>query len=185
MSKRDTFVLKASYFSAFRHKLNFEQKGRLLEAIYAYHLGEDYQPLLNDAAVIIHTRLFIMRRRRHTAHLNDHTAVFFGSRYHAVNKRIDHSRRQDGKINIDLLYTKLLNQDANPSYPDGVTVYLFKNNEVLKQQYFGPSTTQEVTGDLSTYGVSVNAGKTIDLSANIDVVIVFTVGKNTSPKPFG
>jgi len=51
MSKRDTFVLKASYFSAFRHKLNFEQKGRLLEAIYAYHLGEDYQPLLNDAAV--------------------------------------------------------------------------------------------------------------------------------------
>lgn len=50
-SKRDTFVLKASYFSAFRHKLNFEQKGRLLEAIYAYHLGEDYQPLLNDAAV--------------------------------------------------------------------------------------------------------------------------------------
>lgn len=51
MSKRDTFVLKASYFSAFRHKLNFEQKGRLLEAIYAYHLGEDYQSLLNDAAV--------------------------------------------------------------------------------------------------------------------------------------
>ena len=50
-SKRDTFVLKASYFSAFRHKLNFEQKGRLLEAIYAYHLGEDYQSLLNDAAV--------------------------------------------------------------------------------------------------------------------------------------
>ncbi len=70
---------------------------------------------------------------------------------------------EDGKINIDLLYTKLLNQDANPSYPDGVTVYLFKNNEVLKQQYFGPSTTQEVTGDLSTYGVSVNAGDCITM----------------------
>ena len=70
---------------------------------------------------------------------------------------------EDGKINIDLLYTKLKNEDKNPSYPDGVTVYLMKNGTVLKKQYFAALTDREVTGDLSTYGVNVKKGDCITM----------------------
>ena len=48
-------------------------------------------------------------------------------------------------INIDLEYTKLRNEDSNPSWPDGVTVYLMKNNTVLKKQYFAPRRDAEMT----------------------------------------
>ena len=70
---------------------------------------------------------------------------------------------QTGVINIDLLYTKLKNEDANPDYPDGVTVYLYHNRELLKERYFPPLTDYEDTGDLSTYGVSVEQGDTITM----------------------
>ncbi|MDO4416058.1 MAG: hypothetical protein Q4C20_13365, partial [Erysipelotrichaceae bacterium] len=70
---------------------------------------------------------------------------------------------ETGRINIDLLYTKLKNEDGNPSWPDGVTVYLMKNGTVLKQQYFAPLTDREVTGDLSTYGVAVSKGDCISM----------------------
>ncbi len=70
---------------------------------------------------------------------------------------------ETGVINIDLLYKKLLNEDANPSWPDGVTVLLMKNGTVLKEQYFAPRTDVVVTGDLSVYGVPVNKGDCITM----------------------
>ena len=70
---------------------------------------------------------------------------------------------QNGKINIDLEYTKLKNEDANPSWPDGVTVYLMKNNTVLKKQYFPPRRDKEVTKSLAINGVSVKKGDAITM----------------------
>ena len=70
---------------------------------------------------------------------------------------------ENGKINIDLEYTKLLNMDANPSFPDGVTVYLMKNGKVLRKEYFAPRTDKEVTKSLSIDGVSVKKGDAITM----------------------
>ena len=70
---------------------------------------------------------------------------------------------ETGVVNIDLIYKKLLNEDANPSWPDGVTVLLMKNGTVLKEQYFAPRTDAVVTGDLSVYGVPVNKGDCITM----------------------
>ena len=70
---------------------------------------------------------------------------------------------QNGRINIDLEYTKLKNEDANPSWPDGVTVYLFHNSKVLKQLSFQPYTDREVTGSLSVNALSVKAGDVITM----------------------
>ena len=38
---------------------------------------------------------------------------------------------QNGRINVDLEYTKLKNEDANPSWPDGVTVKIWHNGKQL------------------------------------------------------
>ena len=38
---------------------------------------------------------------------------------------------ESGRINIDLEYTKLLNEDANPNWPDGVTVKIWRNSKVI------------------------------------------------------
>ncbi len=70
---------------------------------------------------------------------------------------------QTGPVDISLTYTKLKNEDANPDWPDGVTVYLKKNNEILKQQDFEPLTDKEVTKDLSVEGVNVKAGDCLTL----------------------
>ena len=70
---------------------------------------------------------------------------------------------QNGRINIDLEYTKLKNEDANPSWPDGVTVYLFHNSKILKQLSFQPYTDREVTGSLSVNALSVKAGDVITM----------------------
>ncbi|MBR6378188.1 MAG: FIVAR domain-containing protein, partial [Oscillospiraceae bacterium] len=70
---------------------------------------------------------------------------------------------QSGRINIDLEYTKLKNEDANPSWPDGVTVYLMKNGTVLRKVYFAPLTNQEVTKSLSVENLSVNKGDCITM----------------------
>ena len=70
---------------------------------------------------------------------------------------------ENGKINIDLEYTKLKNEDSNPSWPDGVTVYLMKNNTVLKKQYFAPRRDAEVTKSLAIDGVSVKKGDAITM----------------------
>ena len=47
----DTFILKKSHYAAFRNKLNNTQKGHLLDAIYCFHIGEDYKQHLKDAAL--------------------------------------------------------------------------------------------------------------------------------------
>ena len=70
---------------------------------------------------------------------------------------------ETGRINIDLEYTKLKNEDANPAWPDGVTVLLMKNGQVLRQQYFAPRTDVEVTGSLAIDNVSVNKGDCITM----------------------
>ena len=70
---------------------------------------------------------------------------------------------QNGRINIDLEYTKLKNEDANPSWPDGVTVYLMHNNEVLRKVYFPPYTDREQTASLAVDGVSVKKGDCITM----------------------
>lgn len=48
---KDTFLLNAKHYSAFRNRLSTEQKGHLLDAIYCRHLGEDYTQHLTDDVV--------------------------------------------------------------------------------------------------------------------------------------
>ncbi len=70
---------------------------------------------------------------------------------------------QNGKIDILASYTKLKNEDKNPDWPDGVTVYLMKNDEVLKQEGFEPLVDSETTKDLSVEGLEVHEGDCITL----------------------
>ncbi|WP_026650789.1 hypothetical protein [Butyrivibrio proteoclasticus] len=70
---------------------------------------------------------------------------------------------QDGTIDIMASYTKLKNEDKNPDWPDGVTVYLYKNKEVLRKEEFAPLVDEEVTKDLTVEGLSVKAGDCITL----------------------
>lgn len=70
---------------------------------------------------------------------------------------------QDGKIDIMASYTKLLNEDKNPDWPDGVTVYLFKNDEELDKEEFKPLTDEKVTEKFYEEGVEVKEGDTITL----------------------
>ena len=69
----------------------------------------------------------------------------------------------DGSIDVLASYTKHKNEDKNPGYPDGVTVYLFKNNEVLRKEDFDPVVDEEVTKDMSVYDVDVHRGDRITL----------------------
>lgn len=70
---------------------------------------------------------------------------------------------EDGYIDILASYSKLKNEDKNPDWPDGVTVYLFKNNEVLKKEDFAPLVDSVVTKDLSVEGLQVRKGDCITL----------------------
>ena len=70
---------------------------------------------------------------------------------------------KDGTVDITADYTKLKNEDKNPSWPDGVTVYLMKNGQVLKRADFDPLTDREVTKDLSVSGLAVKAGDTLTM----------------------
>ena len=70
---------------------------------------------------------------------------------------------KEGKIDIYATYTKLLNEDKNPDWPDGVTVYLYKNKDVLKKEDFAPLTSEKVTKDFTVKGLDVRPGDCITL----------------------
>ena len=84
---------------------------------------------------------------------------------------------EDGRINIDLEYTKLLNQDANPDWPDGVTVYLMKNGTVLRKEYFAPRTDREITKYLGMDNVSVSKGDAITMIVDPGANAAYDGGK--------
>ncbi|MBR4163168.1 MAG: hypothetical protein IKR11_06570, partial [Solobacterium sp.] len=84
---------------------------------------------------------------------------------------------ETGKINIDLQYTKLKNEDANPAWPDGVTVLLMKNGTVLRSEYFAPLTDREATKDLSINGVNVNKGDAITMIVDPGANAAYDGGK--------
>ncbi|SHJ00217.1 hypothetical protein [Pseudobutyrivibrio xylanivorans] len=50
---------------------------------------------------------------------------------------------KDGKVNVSLTYVKSVNGDKNPSYPDGVTVYAYKGDEMLGRYDVDVSTETE------------------------------------------
>ena len=86
---------------------------------------------------------------------------------------------QDGKVNIYADYLKLKNEDKNPSWPDGVTVYLMHNNEVLRTADFEPLVNEEVKKDLSVQGVDVKAGDTLTLMVDGRENTAYDGGKYT------
>ena len=73
---------------------------------------------------------------------------------------------KDGKINVFLNYTKLKNEDKNPSWPDGVDVTLLHNGKVLKKAAFAPEVNKEVTKDLSVSSLPVKKGDFITMVVN-------------------
>ncbi|MDE7258062.1 MAG: hypothetical protein K2N77_02310, partial [Lachnospiraceae bacterium] len=72
---------------------------------------------------------------------------------------------RDGKIDIYADYTKLKNEDKNPSWPDGTDVTIFHNGNVLTSHYFEPS-LEEVNVDMSVFGVEVKKGDYITMLVN-------------------
>ena len=50
---------------------------------------------------------------------------------------------QDGAVNVAVTYLKNVNGDANPSYPDGVQLMVYKNEELLKFEIVNISTETE------------------------------------------
>ena len=70
---------------------------------------------------------------------------------------------EEGCIDILADYTKHKNEDKNPDWPDGVDVYLFKNDKVLKKEQFAPVVGSEVKKDLSVNGLYVKPGDCISL----------------------
>ncbi|MDE7131917.1 MAG: hypothetical protein K2O65_08995, partial [Lachnospiraceae bacterium] len=72
---------------------------------------------------------------------------------------------RNGKIDIYADYTKLKNEDKNPSWPDGTDVTIFHNGNVLTSHYFEPS-QEEVTVDMSVFGVEVKKGDYITMLVN-------------------
>ncbi|MBQ7148682.1 MAG: hypothetical protein IJR96_08015 [Pseudobutyrivibrio sp.] len=86
---------------------------------------------------------------------------------------------KDGKINIESTYSKLLNEDKNPAWPDGVIVYLMKNNEILNKAEFEPLTDKVVTKDLSVSGIEVKAGDAITLLVDGKENTAYDGGKYT------
>ena len=48
---RDTFLLDTKHYAAIKDGLNLEQKGQLLDAIFTYHIGEDYKEHIQDPTV--------------------------------------------------------------------------------------------------------------------------------------
>ena len=73
---------------------------------------------------------------------------------------------KDGKINVFLNYTKLKNEDKNPSWPDGVDVTLLHNGKVLKYEGFEPDVNNEVSKDMSVSNLSVKKGDFITMIVN-------------------
>ncbi|MDO4520659.1 MAG: hypothetical protein Q4B44_03360, partial [Erysipelotrichaceae bacterium] len=50
---------------------------------------------------------------------------------------------QNGKVDVTVAYVKNVNGDANPSYPDGVQLLVYKGNELQKLEIVPISTTEE------------------------------------------
>ncbi len=73
---------------------------------------------------------------------------------------------QDGDIGIDAAYTKLKNEDKNPSWPDGTRVTIYHNNTKLVQEEFEPNVNKEITKDLSVKSVRVSKGDYITMVVN-------------------
>ncbi|MBE5920713.1 MAG: hypothetical protein E7272_12850 [Pseudobutyrivibrio ruminis] len=70
---------------------------------------------------------------------------------------------QEGSVDVMADYTKHKNEDKNLDWPDGVDVYIFKNDKVLKKESFAPVVGREVNKDLSVNGLMVKPGDCITL----------------------
>ena len=70
---------------------------------------------------------------------------------------------REGSVDVLADYTKHKNEDKNPSWPDGVDVYIFKNDKQIKKESFAPVVGREVTKDLSVNGLMVKPGDCITL----------------------
>lgn len=73
---------------------------------------------------------------------------------------------QNGTIKIDAAYTKLKNEDKNPSWPDGTRVTLYHNNTVLVSEDFPADTKKEITKRLDVEKVEVAANDYITMVIN-------------------
>ncbi len=70
---------------------------------------------------------------------------------------------EEGSVDVLADYTKHKNEDKNPDWPDGVDVYIFKNDKQIKKESFAPVVGREVTKDLSVNGLMVKPGDCISL----------------------
>lgn len=73
---------------------------------------------------------------------------------------------QDGRIRVNASYTKMKNEDKNPSWPDGTRVSLYHGHKLLKQEIFAPDTGKEITKRMDVSELSVKKGDYITMVIN-------------------
>ncbi len=73
---------------------------------------------------------------------------------------------QDGVVDVYVDYTKLLNEDANPSWPDGTVVTLMHNSSVIATKSFEPNTKEEIKESIEALDLSVKKGDYITVLVN-------------------
>ena len=62
---------------------------------------------------------------------------------------------KDGKVDVKVTYVKNVNGDANPSYPDGVQLLVYKGSELLELKGVPISTTEENLCEIKIDGLEV------------------------------
>ena len=67
----------------------------------------------------------------------------------------------NGSVNVLLTYVKNVNGDANPGYPDGVQLLVYKGSELLKLENVAISTTEELLTQIRLDAVDVLEGESL------------------------
>ena len=70
-----------------------------------------------------------------------------------------------GKVNVQLTYVKNANKDKNPSYPDGVTLYVYKGEEAIGRYEVDVSTDKEEVVEETIKDLSVEELRAFTLSS--------------------
>ena len=79
----------------------------------------------------------------------------------AASPMLEWRAAQSGKVNVMLTYLKNVNGDANPGYPDGVQLLVYKGNELLKLENAPISTTEELLTEMKLEELEVEQGESL------------------------
>ena len=79
---------------------------------------------------------------------------------------------EDGKIDLAGNYTKFIQNDGNPSWPDGVTLTIYHNHEILQQDLMQVSSTVD-----NIHNINI---KMLDVKQGDNLYIIVTANNNNA-----